>query len=163
MHHPPHAAGQRGAGDDVGAPDVDLGEVGRAAGVDHAGRVDDVDRPGEPGEEVGDTRRPTDVADDDVEPGRRRQRGPVGVVGHEGTDAAGAGVGAVTEQVVEEGPAEPAGGAGDDRDVRWLDERHQWARLVVSTKRRALRMANAMTEPCGLTPGASGSSEASLT
>ena len=40
---------------------------------------------------------------------------------------------------------------------------HQPARLVVSTKWRALRMATAITEACGLTPGASGSSEASLT
>src|SRR5262249_4537418 len=66
----------------------------------------------------------------------------------------------------EQRPPQPAGGTGDDGDVGRVPpgiRRHQWARFVVSTKCRALRTAKAITEPCGLTPGASGSSEESLT
>src|SRR5262245_45762717 len=120
--------------------------------MDDPGSVDHVGGSREPAEELGDTGRPAHVADDDGAARRGRQRVAFVVGGDEGARATGAGVRAGAEQVVEEGPAEPPGGAGDDRDVGWVDGGHQWARLVVSTKCRALRIANAITDPCGLTP-----------
>jgi hypothetical protein len=80
----------------------------------------------------------------------------------------------VGEQPMRERATQPTGGTGDDsgarrrprRDDGCSDDgcglrvrhddlrRRQW---------RALRMAKAMTDACGLTPGAVGSSEASLT
>ena len=93
---------------------------------------------------------------------RRRATAASSAVGDERPDRARAGVRSVgAAEVVDEGPAEPAAGAGDDRDVRadratGSGRAISCARLVPSTKWRALRMATAITDAWGLTPGASG-------
>ena len=156
----------------------------RPLGVDDARGVDDVDRAGEAGEQRVEPVGSADVAE--TASTRRRPAkasGPRGRGTRARTSRSGVRA-AVADQVVDQRPAQPAAGARHHREVGRVDairprdgsragsaggpdrvrpvggHRH---RLTVSTKRRALRMANAITDACGLTPGASGSSDASLT
>ncbi len=148
MDDPPHAGGEGGRHDVGRAASVDLLEVVDSDRVDHAGGVHDVDRSRGSGEQRGEAVGPADVADhrlDAVDAGQgrrmvaRRDQRP---------HRSGAAEPALRPgEVVEEGAAEPAGGAGHDGDIGRVEEGHdQLARLVVSTKRRALRMATAITE-----------------
>ncbi len=63
---------------------------------------------------------------------------------------------------VRQGGAEPAGSPGDDGGVGKGPQQRD-GHECSPMKWRALRNDTAMTDACGLTPGASGSSDASLT
>ena len=122
MDHAAHAVAERG-GHDVGrAAGVDLLEVVRPLGVDHARGVDDVDRAGEAGEERVQPVGSADVADDRLDAGEAGEGHQVLGVADEGANGPWSGVrAAVADEVVDQRPAQPAAGSRHDREVGRID------------------------------------------
>ena len=150
--HDAAGAVRRGRGHDVGrAPHVDLLEVVHAGGVDDAGCVDHVDGAGlaQAVEEGGEAVGASDVTHDRLDSARLPEEGEVLGIAHERAHGPRPAEGAVRPaQVIDQGAPQPTGRAGHDRDVRRCDPllRPGGHGLTVSMKRRALRMATAITD-----------------
>lgn len=157
MHETPQTVPQGLLHDQSTAHGVDPVELRHCRWMDDTGGVDDLTR-GEPFEEVGHILLATDVTH--IHPSPRQPCGHRAHIArgmHQRPDVGGVAL----SQQFQESAAEPAGGARDH-------ECHANSLAAGCTPRwvrkcSALRMARAMTVPCGLMPGAPLTIEASLT
>ena len=140
--------------------------------MDHTGGVDQVDAVveiavigvvvtvAEAVEQVQQRFGPADVAHDHFDVGAdRSDPGRLVIIDHQRSHEPRSFPFAPVDEGVDQRRSQPAGRAGDDRDVGGRSPDHH----ATSASLRALRRAIAITEACGLTPGASGRSDASFT